>query len=112
MRTWQIEHRKRTRHLIELGGLVAKARVVELMGDERAAARRALVIKLGRSPSDLVQDDEVPHAPLRQARQKSLENRRVHDKGLLQQYRPLAELLGLEGERRKPSYRSVIPTFN
>jgi Conjugal transfer protein TraD len=25
MRTWQIERRKRTRHLIELGGLIVKA---------------------------------------------------------------------------------------
>jgi Conjugal transfer protein TraD len=27
MRAWQVERRKRTRHLIELGGLVVKARV-------------------------------------------------------------------------------------
>ncbi|MFX6499060.1 conjugal transfer protein TraD, partial [Acinetobacter baumannii] len=32
MRSWQIERRKRTRHLIELGGLVVKARIVELTG--------------------------------------------------------------------------------
>ncbi|MFT4275702.1 MAG: conjugal transfer protein TraD [Rhodopseudomonas sp.] len=36
MRTWQVERRKRTRHLIELGGLVVKARIVELTGDDRA----------------------------------------------------------------------------
>jgi hypothetical protein len=36
MRTWQVERRKRTRHLIELGGLVVKARVVDLTGDDRA----------------------------------------------------------------------------
>ncbi|ENN84544.1 conjugal transfer TraD [Rhizobium freirei PRF 81] len=36
MRTWQVERRKRTRHLIELGGLVAKARIVDLTGDDRA----------------------------------------------------------------------------
>ena len=36
MRTWQIERRKRTRHLIELGGLVVKAGLVELAGDDRA----------------------------------------------------------------------------
>ena len=36
MRTWQVERRKRTRHLIELGGLVVKAGVVDLTGDERA----------------------------------------------------------------------------
>ncbi|WP_035984152.1 conjugal transfer protein TraD [Bradyrhizobium sp. STM 3843] len=36
MRAWQLERRKRTRHLIELGGLVVKARVVDLTGDDRA----------------------------------------------------------------------------
>ena len=33
---WQIERRKRTRHLIELGGLVVKAGVVNLTNDDRA----------------------------------------------------------------------------
>jgi hypothetical protein len=36
MRSWQIERRKRTRHLIELGGLVIKAGIVDLTGDDRA----------------------------------------------------------------------------
>lgn len=35
MRTWQVERRKRTRHLIELGGLVVKAGIVDLTGDDR-----------------------------------------------------------------------------
>lgn len=35
MRDWQVERRKRTRHLIELGGLVVKSGVVELTGDDR-----------------------------------------------------------------------------
>lgn len=43
MRTWQVERRKRTRHLIELGGLVVKARVVELTGDDRATIYGALL---------------------------------------------------------------------
>ncbi|MDX8434373.1 conjugal transfer protein TraD [Mesorhizobium abyssinicae] len=42
-RTWQVERRKRTRHLIELGGLVLKARVVELTNDDRAIIYGALV---------------------------------------------------------------------
>jgi hypothetical protein len=29
VRTWQVERRKRTRHLIELGGLVVKAGFVD-----------------------------------------------------------------------------------
>jgi hypothetical protein len=43
MRTWQVERRKRTRHLIELGGLVVKARVVDLTGDDRATILGALL---------------------------------------------------------------------
>ena len=43
MRTWQVERRKRTRHLIELGGLVAKAGVVELTGGDRAILYGAMI---------------------------------------------------------------------
>lgn len=43
MRSWQVERRKRTRHLIELGGLVVKARIVELTGDDRAMILGALI---------------------------------------------------------------------
>ena len=43
MRTWQVERRKRTRHLIELGGLVVKAGVVDLIGDDRAVIFGALL---------------------------------------------------------------------
>ena len=37
MREWQVKRRERTRQLIELGGLVAKADLVELTDDDRAA---------------------------------------------------------------------------
>jgi hypothetical protein len=43
MRTWQIERRKRTRHLIELGGLVVKAGIVDLTGDDRITIYGALI---------------------------------------------------------------------
>jgi Conjugal transfer protein TraD len=43
MRTSQVERRKRTRHLIELGGLVVKAGVVDLTGDDRATILGALL---------------------------------------------------------------------
>ena len=36
MRDWAKERRERTRHLIELGGLVQKAGLVELTNDDRA----------------------------------------------------------------------------
>jgi Conjugal transfer protein TraD len=35
-REWAINRRERTRHLIELGGLVQKAGLVELTDDDRA----------------------------------------------------------------------------
>jgi len=43
MRNWQVERRKRTRHLIELGGLVVKAGIVDLTGDDRATIFGALL---------------------------------------------------------------------
>jgi hypothetical protein len=43
MRTWQVERRKRTRHLIELGALVVKAGIVDLTGDDRATIFGALL---------------------------------------------------------------------
>jgi hypothetical protein len=43
MRTWQVERRKRARHLIELGGLVVKAGIVDLTGDDRAMIYGALL---------------------------------------------------------------------
>jgi hypothetical protein len=43
MRTWQVERRKRTRHLIELGGLVVKSGIVDLTGDDRASIFGALL---------------------------------------------------------------------
>ena len=36
MREWQIKRRERTRQLIELGGLVVKAGLVDLADDDRA----------------------------------------------------------------------------
>ena len=52
MRTWQIERRKRTRHLIELGGLVIKAGIVDLTGDDRATIYGALLWIADRLKSD------------------------------------------------------------
>jgi hypothetical protein len=52
MRTWQIERRKRTRHLIELGGLVVKAGIVDLTGDDRAIILGALLWMADRLQSD------------------------------------------------------------
>ncbi|MCQ9154722.1 conjugal transfer protein TraD [Acidomonas methanolica] len=43
MRDWQIKRRHRTHQLIELGGLVVKAGIVELTGDNRAMIYGALL---------------------------------------------------------------------
>jgi len=52
MRSWQVERRKRTRHLIELGGLVIKAGIVDLTGDDRAMIFGALLWMAGKLQSD------------------------------------------------------------
>ncbi|MGJ4952470.1 conjugal transfer protein TraD [Bradyrhizobium sp. HKCCYLS20291] len=52
MRTWQAERRKRTRHLIELGGLVVKAGIIELTGNDRAIIFGALLWMADKLQSD------------------------------------------------------------
>jgi hypothetical protein len=42
-RQWVVDRRERTRHLIELGGLVQKAGLVELTDDDRAVLFGALL---------------------------------------------------------------------
>lgn len=42
-RAWQVTRRERTRQLIELGGLVAKAGLIELTDDDRAVIFGLLV---------------------------------------------------------------------
>ncbi|CAL79853.1 putative conjugal transfer protein, TraD [Bradyrhizobium sp. ORS 278] len=43
MRKWQVERRKRTRQLIELGGLIVKAGLLDLTCDDRAIILGALL---------------------------------------------------------------------
>jgi hypothetical protein len=57
MSTWQVERRKRTRHLIELGGLVVKAGIVALTGDDRAMIYGALLWM-----ADKLQGEDREHA--------------------------------------------------
>lgn len=42
-RAWVMKRRERTRHLIELGGLVTKSGLIELTGDDRAIIYGALL---------------------------------------------------------------------
>jgi len=42
-RDWAKARRERTRHLIELGGLILKANLVELLDDDRATILGALI---------------------------------------------------------------------
>jgi len=52
MRSWQVERRKRTRHLIELGGLVVKSGIVELTNDDRALIYGGLLWMAAKLQSD------------------------------------------------------------
>jgi hypothetical protein len=47
-RAWVMKRRERTRQLIELGGLVAKAGLVDLTGDDRAVIFGLLVESAAR----------------------------------------------------------------
>ena len=46
-RAWQVKRRERTRQLIALGGLIAKADLIELTGDDRAVILGLLVEAAG-----------------------------------------------------------------
>jgi Conjugal transfer protein TraD len=56
-RQWVMERRERTRHLIELGGLVQKAGLVELAHDDRAVLLGAFL-----AVADKLQGEEREHA--------------------------------------------------
>lgn len=43
MRDWRVKRRERTRQLIELGGLIAKAELIELTDDDRAVLYGLLI---------------------------------------------------------------------
>jgi hypothetical protein len=51
-RGWVLDRRERTRRLIELGGLVQKAGLVDLTGDDRATIYGALLELIGRARGD------------------------------------------------------------
>lgn len=52
MREWVIKRRERTKHLIELGGLVVKAGLVDLTDDDRATLYGAFLTVADRLRSD------------------------------------------------------------
>jgi len=86
MRTWQVDRRKRTRHLIELGGLVVKARIVELTGDDRATILGALLWMADKLQSDQA-NGRVNYGPQRGS--KRSRRTQQHTRGqieLLQQF--------------------------
>lgn len=51
-RGWVLARRERTRHLIELGGLVQKAGLVDLADDDRATIYGALLELVGKARSE------------------------------------------------------------
>nr|WP_087576105.1 conjugal transfer protein TraD [Sphingomonas sp. CDS-1] len=52
MRDWAVIRRERTRHLIELGGLVTKAGLVDLTDDDRPTLYGAFLTVADRLRSD------------------------------------------------------------
>lgn len=57
MRDWAVQRRERTRHLIELGGLVIKAGLVDLTNDDRATLYGAFL-----TVADRLRSEERAHA--------------------------------------------------
>lgn len=57
MRDWQVKRRERTRQLIELGGLVVKAGLVDLADDNRAMFYGAFLWM-----ADKLRSDDGAHA--------------------------------------------------
>jgi len=57
MREWVIKRRERTRHLIELGGLVVKAGLVDLADDDRATLYGAFL-----TVADKLRGEDRDHA--------------------------------------------------
>lgn len=55
-RGWVVQRRERTRHLIELGGLVQKAGLVDLTDDDRATIYGALLELVGKARSEDASD--------------------------------------------------------
>ncbi|OYW97513.1 MAG: conjugal transfer protein TraD [Caulobacter vibrioides] len=55
-RAWVVKRRERTRHLIELGGLVQKAGLVDLTHDDRAALYGAFL-----SLATMLKADDAEH---------------------------------------------------
>ncbi len=55
-RGWVVQRRERTRHLIELGGLVQKAGLVDLADDDRATIYGALLELASKARGDRAGD--------------------------------------------------------
>ncbi|MYZ46758.1 conjugal transfer protein TraD [Propylenella binzhouense] len=85
MRTWQVERRKRTRHLIELGGLVVKAGIVDLTGDDRSMIYGALLWMVDKLKSN--QGEHARELWAAKGRQMFEVERKGDATATLQQYR-------------------------
>ncbi len=77
MRDWQIKRRERTRHLIELGGLVVKAGLVDLTDDDRATLYGAFLTLADRLRGD---ERENPLALWKRKGKRAFEAERATDK--------------------------------
>lgn len=80
-RDWQVKRRERTRQLIELGGLVAKAGIVELTDDDRAVLLGLLVEAAARLRGAIGEEREQILALWRRKGKRTF----VTDRGLADQ---------------------------
>ena len=60
-RDWAKARRERTRHLVELGGLVVKANLVELLDDDRATLLGALLDLAGQLRNGSTDGNDPTH---------------------------------------------------
>jgi Conjugal transfer protein TraD len=65
MRDWAKARRERTRHLIELGGLIQKAGLVELVDDDRATLLGAFMELADRLRGSAGTGDDARHLAAR-----------------------------------------------
>jgi len=70
-RDWVVKRRERTRHLIELGGLVVKSGLVDASGDDRAALYGGFV---GLATRMRAEDGDQVLAQLRRRGKRAFEN--------------------------------------
>ncbi|RMI16866.1 conjugal transfer protein TraG [Pseudoroseomonas wenyumeiae] len=82
-RDWAAERRARTRHLIELGGLIHKAGLVELLEDDRATLLGLLLVAAGQLRDNGDEPPDVLRARWRHAGLRAFQDEREAAEGVV-----------------------------